>query len=154
MSKQLLNQLSIRKRSFLLVELLVSLTLIVLCLFPLLKPLAAMRKNDQKYLRKIQLDQAYQVAYGEVKTKLYAHEHSWEDLKRGADGELDLISKILISPQNTLEFSWNYKIKSRETTKKPSFNKHGMVVDITLIPSLGRERTRTAYLEQEVGAHE
>lgn len=138
---------SIRKRSFLLFELLVSLTLIVLCIFPLIKPHVFMRKADWRNLEEIQLERVAQEAFCLLKQELYENkETSWNALHKGFQGKL---SEKLTSRLGKI-YTCNYEIKKIESTTKQS-TKSGLVVEVLLHfnPS-DHQKTfqRTLYIER------
>lgn len=139
----------IRKRSFLLLELLLSLALIALCLFPLLKPQAAMRKADMANLEEMQWERVAQAAFCKVKVMLYENQIPWSALKKGVSGELD--------DGFTLERKGNYSCRYTIRKLDSSYKKNqtvGLVVEIDLNftphPLNKKEPhfQRTLYLEE------
>jgi hypothetical protein len=142
-----------KKRSFLLFELLISLALISLCLFPLIQPHAAMRKKEKCYLEEIQLERIAQNAFCILKQKLYENsEHAWDDLVKGTAGMLEESFQIINGRESGKTYSCSYTIECIGSAPKPSFNKEGAVIVITLSfvapqsdPSIFQ---RTLYLER------
>lgn len=122
---------SIRKRSFLLFELLISLALIVLCLFPLVKSQALMRREERKNLEQMQSEQLAQVAFCKLKEDLYENKaHTWDELMTQAEG---IIADC------------TYIISLLEYTNKTE--KEGLVVSIVF--TIGdSEVQRSLYLER------
>jgi hypothetical protein len=154
-----LIQQNIRRRSFLLIEVLVSLTLIALCFFPLIKPLVAMRRADWSHLEKIQLQQISQLAFCRVKEKLYNQAYSWKELTEAKDTDTDRIKGVLEEPfsivtgqKTTRSVRCNYTIGryKKDATKKtpPSV---GRILQVTLRFDVPFEHSfvRTLYLEQK-----
>lgn len=123
----------IRKRSFLLFELLISLALITLCLFPLIQPLAAMRKEEYKYLEEIQLERIAQNAFCELKTILYENKtHRWEQLASEVSAQLPNPFYIAAGMNLDRAYHCNYTLKHRDDARKPSLKKIGRVIDVDL----------------------
>lgn len=79
---------TIRKRSFLLLELLISLALVACCLFPLIKPHVFIHKKEREALEKMQLEMQAERAFCELKRQLYEQKISWKQLAKGVSGEL------------------------------------------------------------------
>lgn len=72
-----------RKRSFLLFELLLSLSLLLLCLFPLLKTHIGLTKGAGKEIAALKEALKQEEDFCQLKTKLYEHKVSWEELMQG-----------------------------------------------------------------------
>jgi hypothetical protein len=139
----------IRKRSFLLFELLICLALITLCLFPLITPHAKMHRADLHYLEEIQLERIADQAFSQIKVRLYENQHPWEMLLEEA---LEETFPIYTSKDFVKWVSCHYTTQFLEKADKPSLNKTGIVICITMrfSPSLLENRpfTRTLYLEE------
>ncbi len=146
-----------RKRSFLLFELLVSMALITLCLFPLVKPLAAMRRADRSYLENIQLERAAQNAFCLIKAKLYENKfHSWNQLGSSTSGELPDPFHIVMSKDLYRTYHCSYTIKRPfKDSKKPKLHKVGRVITIAINLQTDSKKdpivfNRTLYLEKQI----
>jgi hypothetical protein len=142
---------TIRKRSFLLFELLVSLALVLLCLFPLIKPHASMRKAASKQMEQMQMQRVAQTAFCTLKQMLYENkEHTWGDLMHGTEGKLAELFTIFTGEKITKTLSCNYTIKQIDHSDKTK--KSGLVIEIALnfTPCTNDEYlyTRTLYLER------
>lgn len=68
------------KRPFLLLEVLISLTLVLLILGPLIKPLCGIAKAQGERADMLEMERAFRALKLKVKEKLYTHQHHWEDL--------------------------------------------------------------------------
>ena len=75
----------IRKRCFLLLEVVVSLTLLSLCLFPLIKPLVFLHRAEAKRFANVEHYRKDQNELCSIKEKLFEHVYSWERLKEGTE---------------------------------------------------------------------
>lgn len=146
---------TIQKRSFLLFELLVSLALVLLCFFPLVRSHTAMRKNDIRHLEEIQLERVAQAAFCHIKTRLYqANVHPWGDLFEQACGEVEEEEhefSICTGKNKTKTFTCHYTIDFLDKVNKSSQKKVGVVIQITMhfFPSIPQTPyVRTLYLEQ------
>lgn len=98
---------SIRKRSFLLLELLISLALVACCLFPMVKPHMAIHQEERKELKKMQLEMHAERAFCLLKEKLYER-HAWETLQK-AKGNLDFDSDVYLGKEKH-HFTCTYKL--------------------------------------------
>ncbi len=135
----------IRKRSYLLLEIVISLMLITLCLFPLIKPHLAIKKSHAFYLKEIKSYPLFQNAFCEIKEKLYAQEFSWKDLIAGVEGEID--------PNNLKDrlgidlTPIKYTIKEVKSCKKPSLGGRGLLINVKL--SIDKmEQVHTLFIEE------
>lgn len=72
-----------RKKSFLLLEILIGLTLILECLVPLMLNPISLFQNEIAHLEQIELEREALIAYAQVKEKLYNKEVPWTELKSG-----------------------------------------------------------------------
>jgi len=82
----------IRRKSYLLLEVLISLGLVLLCLFPLVKPLVHIRLQTTLALEETRLERLASLAFIEVKQRLYEHQYSWDELRKGIEDELSPIT--------------------------------------------------------------
>lgn len=143
----------IQKRSFLLLELLISLALIALCFFPLIKPHTLMRKADISYLEEIQLERVAQAAFCHIKERLYENRvHQWENLCRQDEGKLDEPFFISLETAGEKQLTCHYTTQCLDKVNKRSQNKMGLLIEISMhfSPTLTKKNpyVRTLYLEQ------
>ena len=125
---------AIRKRSFLLFELLISLTLIALCLFPLIKPHVAMRKSQLENLISMQLEQVNQEAFCLFKEELYQNKGpSWENLYKGTEGILNKEFDIYTGKDSVVPLTCEYKVSYLDSVNKISTSTKALVVKVDLI---------------------
>lgn len=150
MNRQQSAKRSIRKRSFLLLELLISFALIMLCLFPLIKPHACMRQKDRLYLEQMQFERIAQEAFCQLKKKLYANKkHTWDDLRNGVSGDLSKKFTIQSGKSSTKAYCCHYEIRELDHCNKYAPKRTGIVIEIDLNFSPGKhEFKRTLYLER------
>ena len=110
---------SIQKRSFLLFEVLISLALITLCLFPLLKPHIGIQKKQKERLEKIQLERFSKAAFCKVKEKLCENKTwSWHLLLKGVSGELDIPANVYLGGKEPLAYQTSYHIQKMDNSTK------------------------------------
>lgn len=145
----------IRKRSFLLFELLISLLLISMCLLPLLKPHVWIRREEVKSLIEMQLERAHQTAFCQLKQELWERfQPSWESLENSFSGRsLDHPFFIWTGEKEPLPFSCIYSAELMESIRKPSQSKNAMVVRFAFTFLSPKQETfgpycHTLYLEQ------
>lgn len=138
---------SIQKRSFQLFELLISLVLISLCLFPMIKTHALMRKEERKQLEQVLLEKASQDAFCLIKEKLYENKgHSWEELMAGTVGELGLITPRS-NGVGAKQVFCNYQIKALDHVNKKNPNREGLIIevnfDLYVVKQFDKEKNST-----------
>ena len=128
--------------------------LIALCLFPLLTPLAAMRRADRKYLEDIQLERGVQNAFCLVKANLCEQLHSWDQLGSQASGELPCPFYVVMSKGSCRTYHCRYTLHTAcKDAKKKILHKVGraLTLDLTFYSGTREHRfTRMLYLEKEL----
>ena len=107
----------IRKRSYLLLEIVISLMLITLCLFPLVKPHLAMRQSHALHLKEMKSLPLFQNVFCKIKRMLYEQQLTWKELTAGVEGEIDHVA---------------YSISKLDSCNKPSLNGRGLLIQIKL----------------------
>lgn len=85
---------AIQKRSFLLFELILSLSLVLLCLLPLINIHIGIAKSELGHIREVREEQIAQKAFCLLKIDIYEHKYSWADLSRGIQNEEYTITKV------------------------------------------------------------
>ncbi|MCC5831947.1 MAG: hypothetical protein JJU12_02770 [Chlamydiales bacterium] len=91
---------SIRKRPFLLFELLLAMGLLLLCLFPMIKTHVGIAKEEKKAIEAIRQELQIQEALCSLKIDLHKHIYSWEELIKGVKNERYLLNKLKKSTKN------------------------------------------------------
>ena len=102
---------STQKRSFLLFELLLSLALLTLCLFPLLKPHITINRDQREKLERIQLERISKGAFCEIKERLHTQEWSWQHLLKGISGELSESPPVYSGQKRFHKYQPRYSLK-------------------------------------------
>ena len=103
----------IRKKPFLLLEVLISLTLVLLILGPLIKPLCGIMRAQHARAEQFEMERISRLLMSEIKVKLYKHEHSWSELEKGVVDH-DLGSRNIRSK----DYGVTYSIITLETHHK------------------------------------
>ena len=104
---------TIHKRSFLLFEILLSCSLVILCLLPLIKPHLTIQSQEKAYLRNIQIEQETERALTALKEILYTHkEYTWKQLRQGICGELPIEAHFYLDKNPIKSTQCTYEIKS------------------------------------------
>lgn len=70
-----------KKRHILLLEVLIAFAIIVLCIFPLIYPHAAMAKSQREFIKKIELDHAVSLLFGQIYQDLQRNKIEWNDIE-------------------------------------------------------------------------
>ena len=156
MPTQISKRRTTQKRSFLLFELLISLALIALCLFPLIKPHAAMRKGQLDHLIEMQLEQVNQAAFCTFKKMLYENRGpAWKQLQKETRGTLEKTFYIYTGKKSAIPITCVYKTERLDSTTKKKTSTKALVIDVQLIFTMPQHKERTfshtLYLEQRPG---
>ena len=72
----------LNKRFFLLLEVLIAFIIVVFCAIPLVYPHTAMLKAQNQFVRKMELDHAVNLLYGNILEKLYLNKLNWTDINQ------------------------------------------------------------------------
>lgn len=130
---------SIRKRSFLLFELLISLALLMLCLFPLIKPHLGIHKVQVVNLEKMQGEQKAYNMFCRLKERLYENRHSWKELMEGTEGTIEKEGEVC-----------RYVITQLDYAYKQNSPNSALVLDIALyFPNQENPYSHTLYVERK-----
>jgi len=102
-------------------------TLLLLCLFPLVKTHVGIAREELKQIQALQHEQEARAVFCTLKTKLHEHAFSWEQLMQGVHTDLYTVKKLEQSTKHTSE--------------------SGMILGVTL--HLGKDTfERTVYVEK------
>lgn len=145
-----------RKRSFLLFELLVSLTLIAMCILPLIKPHVAMQKKRLESLFAVQYEAFNQEAFCRFKKMLYENQGpSFEQLVKGCKGDIEGTFTLYTGKESFRKVACHYEVTKIDTSNKTSKRIKALVmrVDLTFNPPLLWDKKEkvfkhTLYVEQ------
>ncbi len=119
---------SIQKRSFLLFELLLSLTLLTICLFPLMQTQMKLAKLKVQQLHAVQQHQKIKEVLCQAKIDLFEKHYTWKQLMEGVNTPTYTLSKL-------------------EQSTKQNSPQSGLILNIT-IPIGEEEYERTLYVEK------
>lgn len=140
----------IHKRSFLLLELLISFALLTLCLFPLVKPHLAIYTSEKTQLKKMQLAAHAETAFCRIKEILHdGKTYSWVDLHRRIEGTLPDCS-IQISADKKATYTCRYVLEKLDESHHGSVK--ALLLDVSLFFKCNQEESsfsHTLYLERE-----
>lgn len=148
---------SIQKRSFLLIELLISLALVACCLFPLIKPHVSIHKSERKALEQMQIEMHVERAFCLLKQYLYEQKITWKQLQKneGVGGELGLKNvEVFIKEKESRPFICTYHLQMPKDgsayKKSPRRDVCILNVEFTFTPASGDELKfhRTLFVEQ------
>lgn len=144
---------SIRKRPFLLFEILAAIALVALCLVPLLRPHILMRGAKLRAMEEVQLETIAQTAFCDFKEMLFENkEHTWEELVTQAEGDLKRSYTLITALKQRREVRGHYKTWLIDHTTKQSPKKTAAVIRVELTFSPFKEPlpsfTRTLLLEE------
>ncbi|MFN0065000.1 MAG: hypothetical protein ACKVOH_02050 [Chlamydiales bacterium] len=138
---------SIRKKSFLLLELVISLLLVTLCLFPLIRPLRNIQLFTFKQLHDMQYERLSRVALCDLKQQLFENRLSWEQLEKRAKGELPA-QKFFLANRDELQVVPSYILTKREDCNKSSSGKHALLLDVEIALTKERKFHHTLLVEE------
>lgn len=71
---------NLRKRPFILLEVLIAFALIVICILPLIYPHVGMLNAQKEFVRKVELDHVVNLLYVKVLERLHLNSYGWNEL--------------------------------------------------------------------------
>jgi len=112
--------LAIKKRHFLLLEVLIAFSLIVLCVFPLLAPHAFILRSQALFIKKIELDHLVNLIYGQITENLYFNKIPWKDIEEETKFPIteELLTEMALPFPTTYQGTYSFKIARRKPPKK------------------------------------
>jgi hypothetical protein len=110
----------IQKRHALLLEVLLALSLLLLCLFPLVRPHLFMYQTTRKRLEKFQMDRYSQEVFLRVKELLYTHAIPWKKLQSVVSGEFPYEIEIYYDSDQSKKYRPAYTIHCLQHRTKSS----------------------------------
>lgn len=123
----------IRKQSFLLLEVLIAFTLVVLCIIPLLSPHVGIYKEQKHFINQIEWNHAVHLIYVDVLEKMHKGEISLADIM--TKREFEVPSDKLPSPA----ISATYRISPQASKKQ---NAEGFNVHLTRLEIFVKEKNQ------------
>lgn len=110
----------IKKKSFLLLEVLIGFTLILCFIFPLIKFPHYLFKSEKNQLNAIEFERIANYGFTEIITKLYTNEIKWKDLqvKNGKDAAWHILPNYPLSNQTTIKR--DYQLIHKEEKISPN----------------------------------
>jgi len=110
------------KRPILLLEVLIAFAIIVLCIFPLIYPHAAMAKSQREFVRKIELDHAVTLLFAQIYQDLYTNRIPWPDIENNKRFEIQSQDLQKYNDNKKLLFRgiyWFEIVKHKPNAKTP-----------------------------------
>ncbi|PJD96766.1 MAG: hypothetical protein CK425_05335 [Parachlamydia sp.] len=131
-----------KKRHFLLLEVLIAFSLIVLCVFPLLAPHAFILRSQALFIKKIELDHLVNLLYGQITENLYFNKIPWKDIEEGTVFPIteEMITDIGFPYPRSYEGTYSLKVAKRKPSKKedkpdPPYILYVLTLNLAFIPS-------------------
>lgn len=107
----------VKKRQILLLEVLIAFAIIVLCIFPLIYPHAAMARAQRQFIKKIELDQAVSHLFAQVYQDLLTNKIEWRDIE--SKRQFEVSSKDLEKFNNNKSMPYKGSYHFEEVIHKP-----------------------------------
>lgn len=135
------------KRPYLLLELLLAMTLIVGCFFPLLKAHTTLKKRQIEDFENLQLENRALIAFSDLKQQLLSHAFSWKELSQGVEGTLPTPISLL----NGLCYETHFRITKKTLSFLPTKKKSYLLANVELFFLSGKKRkgpfSHTIFIE-------
>lgn len=100
--------MQITRRHILLLEVLIAFAIIVLCIFPLIYPHAAMAKSQREFIRKIELDHVVTLLFGQVYEDLQTNKIPWSAIEAKQEFEIPSLELQKLNHGRPLPFKGSY----------------------------------------------
>jgi len=108
----------VKKHSILLLEVLIAFAIIVLCIFPLIYPHAAMAKAQKEFVQKVRLNHAITLLYGQIYQDLLANRIEWTDISNKRRFEIPPADLQKFVPEYLPYKGWyQFELKSQKPSQ-------------------------------------
>lgn len=135
---------TVKRRSALLIEVLVALTLISLCLLPLFSSQLKVRQKRREELAKIQLARLSRTVLATLKERIYAQTYSWQTLREGIQCEEPAVA-VLIGKNKNVPYDCTLSLQEVEHCTRRQSGKCHLLLDATITFTRGNERFTITY---------
>lgn len=94
----------LRKRHFLLLEVMIAFALIVMCILPLIYPHTFILTSQRKFIHKVDLDHQVNRIYADIVERLYRNGIPWNDIISGTEFEVNdlLLQRLKLEKKTPL----------------------------------------------------
>lgn len=79
----------VRKRHYLLLEVLIAFFIVAMCVLPLIYPHTYILISQRKFISKVELDHLVNLLYGDILERMYKNEIRWQDIINKVEFEVD-----------------------------------------------------------------
>lgn len=100
----------VKKRFFLLLEVIIAFALVVLAILPMIYPNVYIVRSQYEFVELIELDHTVNLMYGEIVQRLYQNSIPWNDIESQKQLPLDEIVQAIHYPKK-LPFKGNYQFR-------------------------------------------
>lgn len=97
-----------KRRPILLLEVLIAFAIIVLCIFPLIYPHAAMARAQREFIKKIELDHVVTLLFAQIYQDLQTNKIEWSDIENKRQFELTPQDLQKLNQGKSLPFKGHY----------------------------------------------
>lgn len=104
--------MQIKRRPILLLEVLIAFAIIVLCIFPLLYPHAAIARAQREFIKKIELDHAITLLFAQIYQDLLTNKIEWMDIESKKKFEVTPQDLQKLNQGKTLPFKGYYRFET------------------------------------------
>lgn len=137
------NRGKLRKRHFLLLEVLIAFAIVIFCAIPLIAPHVDMYKAQREWLDKEELDHVVNLLYADLLEKLYLNTIDWAELR--AEPEVTITPQMIREAgyNKPLFFNGKYKfeIKKFKPKNEDKFNFYLFNLKMTFVPTFLKNPT-------------
>lgn len=106
-----------KRRPILLLEVLIAFAIIVLCIFPLIYPHAAMAKAQREFIKKIELNHTVELLFAQIYQDLLTNKIDWGDIENKRRFELTPQDLEKLNNNKSLPYQGHYYFE--EVIHKP-----------------------------------
>ncbi len=136
------------KRHFIMLEVLIAAVMVAFCVLPMIYPHVVMYKAESEFVRKMEVDHAVNLLYGNILEKLYLNKISWSDIQQNTFEVTDeMWQEVHLTP---LPFTVTYKFT--EVKHKPktigNYNLFEFLLTFRFVPLRLKEADEEKQEEQ------
>lgn len=121
-----------KRRPILLLEVLIAFAIIVLCIFPLIYPHAAMAKAQREFIKKIELDHVVTLLFAQIYQDLLMNKIEWNEIENKKKFEILPQDLQKLNQGRSLPYKGYYRLESIKHKPKSPQETTAYIYELTL----------------------
>ena len=138
LSQKIPQMKRVHKRPFLLMEVLIAFSLIVMCVLPLIAPHTYILIQQKKFVHTVELDHLVNLLYADIVERMYIHDIPLADLLNGREFPVDEVHLQRLDYNKRLPYTGSYSFSEKRHKGESPYTLYLINLDFTFVPK-GKE---------------